>query len=88
MLTPQEKQKVIESFRTHESDTGSPEVQAALLSKEIERLLAHLKKHRQDVHSKRGLLKMVAHRRSLLKYLEREDGKRYASLVKRLGLKK
>jgi len=69
-------------------DTGSPEVQIALLSEEIKQLLLHLKKHPKDFHSKRGLLKMVSKRRSLLSYLKQENAKRYNSIVKKIGLKK
>ena len=87
MLTQKEKDKVIGEYRTHDSDTGSPEVQAALLSEEIRQLLDHLKKHPKDVHSKRGLLQMVARRRSTLGYLKKESTRRYNALIKRLGLK-
>lgn len=87
MLTQKEKEKIIEGYKTHATDTGSAEVQIALVSDEIRRLLLHLKKHPKDVHSKRGLLKMVAKRRSLLKYLKREDNARYNSFVKKAGLK-
>jgi len=88
MLTFEEKSKIIEKYRLHERDTGSPEVQIALLSEEIKKLLLHLKKHPKDLHSKRGLLKMVAQRRKLLKYLKEEDSKRYHTIIKKLGLKK
>ncbi len=88
MLDSEEKQKVIEDFKLHEKDTGSAEVQVALLSKEIELLLAHLKKHPKDVHSKRGLLKMVTQRRKFLKYLQKDSPKKYQELVKKMGLKK
>ena len=88
MLTPEEKTKLIKNYKVHESDTGSPEVQIALLTEEIKKLLLHLKKHQKDFHSKRGLLKMVAKRRSLLKYLKEEDTKRYNSVIKKIGLKK
>jgi small subunit ribosomal protein S15 len=88
MLTPEEKIKIIEKYKLHEADTGSPEVQIALLTEEIRRLLLHLKEHRKDFHSKRGLLKMVAKRRKFLKYLEKEDKKRYKSTLKKIGLKK
>ena len=72
----------------HDSDTGSPEVQVALLSEQIDTLLSHLKKHSHDFHSKRGLLKMVAKRRQLLAHLKREDEARYNKLIKKVGLKK
>jgi len=88
MLDQKEKQKLIDKFKTHTTDSGSPEVQVALLSEEIRKLLLHLKKHAKDFHSKRGLLKMVAKRRTLLGFLKREDEKRYNSLVKKVGLKK
>ena len=87
MLTLKEKEKVMEGVKTHKDDTGSPEVQVALLSREIEKLLLHLKKHAKDFHSKRGLLRMVAKRRILLSYLKRENEKRYLSLLRKLGLK-
>ncbi|KKU93616.1 MAG: 30S ribosomal protein S15 [Parcubacteria group bacterium GW2011_GWA2_50_10] len=77
----------MEGVKTHKDDTGSPEVQVALLSREIEKLLLHLKKHAKDFHSKRGLLRMVAKRRILLSYLKRENEKRYLSLLRKLGLK-
>ena len=88
MLTPEEKTKIIEKYKLHDLDTGSPEVQIALLTEEIERLLLHLKKHSKDFHSKRGLLKMVAKRRKFLGYLKEEDEKRYNSIIRKIGLKK
>jgi len=88
MLTPEEKTKIIEKYKLHDLDTGSPEVQIALLSEEIKRLLLHLKTHPKDFHSKRGLLKMVAKRRRFLNYLKDEDVKRYNNIVKKIGLKK
>ncbi len=87
-MKQEEKQKIIEKFKTHEKDTGSPEIQVALLTKEIEDLLEHLKKHSKDVHSKRGLLKMVAERKKILKHLKSKSEKRYKDLIKKLGLKK
>jgi small subunit ribosomal protein S15 len=87
MLTSKEKEKVMEGVKTHKEDTGSPEVQVALLSKEIDKLLLHLKKHAKDFHSKRGLLRMVARRRTILSFLKRENEKRYRSLLRKLGLK-
>ncbi|MBI4138143.1 MAG: 30S ribosomal protein S15 [Candidatus Wildermuthbacteria bacterium] len=87
MLKQKEKEKIISQTKIHEKDTGSPEVQIALISEEIGRLLLHLKKHPKDFHSKRGLLKTVAKRRTLLAYLKREDEKRYNALAKKLGLK-
>ncbi len=88
MLSKDKKLKIIKKFRTHESDTGSPQVQIAILSEEVKELTGHLKTHRKDFSSRRGLLKKVAERRRLLKYLEREDAKAYAELVEALGLKK
>lgn len=88
MLTPEEKKKTIEKAKIHETDTGSPEAQTALLTEEISRLTLHLKKHSKDMASKRGLLKMVAKRKSLLSYLKNEDEKRYNEITKKLGLDK
>jgi small subunit ribosomal protein S15 len=88
MLTPEKKLKIIKKYKLHESDTGSAEVQIALLTEEIKKLLSHLKKHSKDFHSKRGLIKMVSKRRKLLKYLKKEDEKRYNQLIKKIGLKK
>ena len=83
-----QKQEIIESFRVHESDTGSPEVQVALLTTRINHLTEHLKSHRKDHSSRRGLLKMVGRRASLLKYLAREDRSRYQAVIERLGIRK
>jgi len=88
MLSQTEKEKIIKKYRLHETDTGSPEVQIALLTEEIKRLLLHLKSHPKDLHSKRGLLKKVSKRRALLKYLKVKDEKRYKSIIKKVGLKK
>ena len=88
MLEPKEKTKIITKYKMHDLDTGSPEVQVALLSEEIKQLLSHLKKHSKDFHSKRGLLRMVSKRRALLNYLKEEDTRRYNSLLKNIGLKK
>lgn len=88
MLTPEEKEKLIKEYKLHETDTGSAQVQIALLTEEIKRLVLHLKKHPKDFHSKRGLLKMVDKRRKFLKHLKEEDIKRYNSIVKEIGLKK
>ncbi|MBY0472941.1 30S ribosomal protein S15 [Patescibacteria group bacterium] len=88
MLTRTKKQKIVKDAGIHDKDTGSPEVQIALLSKSIEELTSHLKKHLKDKHSRRGLLQMVADRRTHLKYLESNDKKRYGAIVKKLGLKK
>lgn len=88
MLTKKKKASVIKGASIHDTDTGSPEVQVAILSKRIDELTAHLKKNAKDKHSRRGLLQMVADRRSHLKYLEKSAPKRYSALVKKLGLKK
>ncbi|MBU1045570.1 30S ribosomal protein S15 [Patescibacteria group bacterium] len=88
MLTQKDKEKIIKEYEVHKTDTGSPEVQCALLTKEIKRLLAHLKKHPKDLHSKRGLLQMVARRRRLLRYLQQKNVRRYSALIQKIGLKK
>lgn len=87
MLKTKKKTKIIAEHKLHEQDTGSSEVQIALLTEEISQLVKHLKKHPKDNHSRRGLLKMVAKRKSLLDYLKKEDEKRYNKTVKKLGLK-
>lgn len=88
MLEAKEKEKIIQKYKLHDSDTGSPEVQIALLTENIKQLLSHLKKHKKDFHSKRGLLKQVAKRRKLLAYLRNEDEQRYKSIIKKIALKK
>lgn len=88
MFNTEEKVKIIEKHKLHEKDTGSPEVQIALLTEEIKKLLLHLKRNAKDFHSKKGLLKMVSKRRSLLSYLRKENTGRYRSVLKSLGLKK
>jgi small subunit ribosomal protein S15 len=88
MLSKKEKDALIAKFQTHKGDTGSPEVQIAILTKEIEQVSEHLKVHRKDNHSRRGLLKMVGNRRRLLRYLKGEDQKRYDKLTDKLKLKK
>jgi small subunit ribosomal protein S15 len=88
MLTTQEKGKIISDFETHDGDTGSPEVQIALLTKRINELTEHLKIHRKDHASRRGLLKMVGTRSALLKYVSKKDAKRYREIISRLGLRK
>ena len=88
MLTKRKKASAIKETAVHESDTGSPEVQVALLTKRIDELTTHLKRHLKDKHSRRGLLQMVADRRTHLKYLEGKDKKRYNALVRKLNLKK
>ncbi|MDD5696555.1 MAG: 30S ribosomal protein S15 [Candidatus Pacebacteria bacterium] len=87
MISTTEKEKIVSKFKLNEKDTGSAEVQVALLSEEIEHLLNHLQKHKKDFHSKKGLLKMVAKRRKLLKYLEKTNEKKYKELIKKIGLK-
>jgi len=87
-VSPVRKRETIDLFRAHETDTGSPEVQVALLSKRILHLTEHCKVHSKDHHSRRGLLKMVGQRRSLLDYLKRKDFDRYAKLIGSLGLRK
>lgn len=87
-LNKDKKTAVIGSYRTHESDTGSPEVQVALLSERITYLTEHFKTHAKDHHSRRGLLKLVGQRRRLLDYLKSKDSERYAELISRLGLRK
>ena len=88
MLTKQEKEKIIDDFETHAGDTGSPEVQIALLTKRINDLTEHLKTHRKDHASRRGLLKMVGTRSALLKYVNKKDTQRYQAILTRLGLRK
>lgn len=88
MLTTRKKENAMREVRRHESDTGSPEAQVAILTKQIDDLSKHLKKNAKDFHSRRGLLQMVADRRKHLKYLEQKDAKAYKSLVKKLDLKK
>ena len=87
-MTQEEKTAIIKEYATHEGDTGSPEVQIAVLTKRINDLTEHLKEHKKDHHSLRGLLKMVGHRRNLLAYLQKVDIERYRSIVARLGLRK
>jgi small subunit ribosomal protein S15 len=87
MLSAKNKQKIIEKYKLHERDTGSSEVQIAILTEEIKNLTGHLKKNPKDAHSRRGLLKMVAQRRTLLNYLAEEDEKRHSSIIKKIGLK-
>lgn len=88
MLTKRQKTNAVKDVKRHDTDSGSPEVQVALLSKQIDELATHLRKNKKDFHSRRGLLQMVADRRKHLKYLEKHDAKAYASVVKKLGLKK
>jgi len=88
MLTKRKKENAIKEVRRHDTDTGSPESQVAILTKQIDDLSKHLKKNAKDFHSRRGLLQMVADRRKHLKYLEKKDEKSYKSLIKKLALKK
>ena len=87
-MTPEEKQAIIAKYATHEGDTGSPEVQIAILTYRINNLTEHLKVNKKDHHSRRGLLKMVGHRRNLLGYLQKNDIGRYRAIVEKLGLRK
>lgn len=88
MLTQEERQRIMKEYARHENDTGSVEVQVAVLTEEINRLTAHMKEHKKDHHSNRGLLKKVGRRRNLLTYLRNEDVNRYRELITRLGLRK
>ena len=88
MLLKEEKSKVIAEYATHEGDTGSPEVPIAILTKRINDLTEHLKTHKKDHHSRRGLLKMVGQRRNLLNYVMKKDIERYRSIIARLGIRK
>jgi small subunit ribosomal protein S15 len=87
MLTQTEKQEIMKKYAVHEGDTGSPEVQIAVLTARIQYLTEHLKANKKDHHSRRGLLKMVGHRRRLLSYLYKKDIERYRSIISRLGLR-
>ena len=87
-LTKDRKTELIGNYKTHESDTGSPEVQVAILSERINYLTEHFKSHAKDHHSRRGLLKLVGQRRRLLDYLKQKDSERYAELIRRLGIRK
>ncbi len=88
VMTPEGKTKVIETFKLHEGDTGSPEVQVALLTERITYLTEHFKVHKKDFHSRTGLLKLVGQRRKLLNYLKKKDIQRYRELIERLGIRK
>ena len=87
-LNVEQKKIIIEDYKVHESDTGSPEVQVAILTKRINDLTEHFKVHAKDYHSRRGLMIMVGQRRRLLDYLHKKDKSRYASLIERLGLRR
>ncbi len=88
MLDRELKERIVGDYRTHEGDTGSPQVQVALLTTRINQLTEHFKTHKKDNHSRRGLLKMVSQRRSLLDYLKRKDIEQYHELIGRLGLRR
>ena len=88
MMQKDEKQSIIEEYKIHEGDTGSPEVQIAILTHRINTLTAHLKTNKNDHHSRRGLLKMVGHRRNLLNYLMKKDITRYRAIIEKLGIRK
>ena len=88
MMLPEEKTAIMKEYATHKGDTGSPEVQIAVLTKRIGDLTEHLKTHKKDHHSRRGLLKMVGHRRNLLNYLMKKDINRYRAIIEKLGIRK
>jgi small subunit ribosomal protein S15 len=88
MIRKEQKTEVINDNRLHETDTGSPEVQIAILTERIKQLTEHLKEHKHDNHSRRGLLKMVGKRRALLAYLQKKDVERYRAIIKKLGIRK
>ena len=87
-MLPEEKTAIMKEDATHEGDTGSPEVQIAVLTRRINDLTEHLKEHKKDHHSRRGLLKMVGHRRNLLNYLMKKDVTRYRAIIEKLGIRK
>lgn len=87
-LDPAVKQDIMKEYATHEGDTGSPEVQVAVLTRRISDLTEHLKEHKQDHHTRRGLMLLVGRRRRLLSYLQRKDIERYRTLIKRLGIRR
>lgn len=88
MIRKEQKAEVIAAIRTHETDTGSPEVQIAILTERIKQLTEHLKEHKHDNHSRRGLLKMVGQRRNMLAYLKKKDIERYRAIIAKLGIRK
>ncbi len=88
MLSKRKKENALKDVQRHDGDTGSPEAQVALLTRRIDELSTHLRKHKKDFHSRRGLLQLVADRRKQLRYLERKDTSAYAALIKKLGLKR
>ena len=87
-ITQERKDELIQTHKTHESDTGSPEVQVAILTENIQNLTSHFREHKKDHHSRRGLLKMVGQRRKLLAYLKNTDVRRYSALIEKLGLRR
>ncbi|MEX1031045.1 MAG: 30S ribosomal protein S15 [Paenibacillaceae bacterium] len=87
-ITQERKNEIIQTHKTHESDTGSPEVQIAILTENIQNLTAHFRDHKKDHHSRRGLLKMVGQRRKLLAYLKNTDVRRYSALIEKLGIRR
>ncbi|MBO4220341.1 MAG: 30S ribosomal protein S15 [Clostridia bacterium] len=87
-MLKEEKQEIIEKYAVHEGDTGSPEVQIAILTHRIAALTEHLKQNHKDFHSRRGMLKMVGHRRNLLNYLQKKDIERYRAIIEKLGIRK
>jgi len=88
MLKKNKKEKVIKEIQSHKTDTGSADVQIGLLTENIQQILSHLKKHPKDLHTRQGLLKMIVKRKRLLKYLEKEDPKKYKKILDKCGLKK
>ncbi|HET7477958.1 MAG TPA: 30S ribosomal protein S15 [Rubrobacteraceae bacterium] len=88
MAVVENKTEIIQEHRTHDDDTGSPEVQVAVLTKRISHLTEHMREHKHDFHSRRGLLKLVGKRRRLLKYLQKKDVERYRALIAKLGLRR
>ena len=88
MITVEQRQEIIKDYQTSDNDTGSPEVQVALLTARINNLSDHFKNHKKDIHSRRGLLKLINQRRKLLAYTKRKDADRYQNLIKRLGLRR
>jgi small subunit ribosomal protein S15 len=87
-ITQERKNELIQTYKTHESDTGSPEVQVAILTENIQNLTSHFRDHKKDHHSRRGLLKMVGQRRKLLAYLKNTDIRRYSTLIEKLGIRR
>lgn len=87
-MTPKQKSDIVEKYRKHEKDSGSPEVQIAIYTKRIEELTEHLKQHRKDYATRRGLLMLVGHRSSLLRYLKKKDASRYRTIIGELGIRR